>query len=168
MSTFQVPTRNCQPFRSSSALGSSFTQPCTLAQDCAVFQLGFPTSCLRRHVGAPRGDNQMLHHCSSSSGFYWSKVKITKADTPTIQTDCHPILTNWCPNLYHPHHFTPDALPGATLPIYPGLGQAPNILACIPSGYNIHNNKLANATELADLGVTVIPICILISISIKW
>jgi len=30
--------------------------------------------------------------------------------------------------------FTPDALPAATLPIYPGLGQAPNMLACIPSG----------------------------------
>jgi len=30
--------------------------------------------------------------------------------------------------------FTPDALPDTTLPIYPGLGQAPNILACIPGG----------------------------------
>jgi len=28
----------------------------------------------------------------------------------------------------------PNALPAATLPLYPGLGQAPNILACIPSG----------------------------------
>jgi len=28
--------------------------------------------------------------------------------------------------------FTPDALPVATLPIYPGLGQEPNMLACIP------------------------------------
>jgi len=23
----------------------------------------------------------------------------------TIQMDCHPIQTNWCPHLYHPHHF---------------------------------------------------------------
>jgi len=30
--------------------------------------------------------------------------------------------------------FTPDALPDTTLPIYPGLGQAPNMLACIPGG----------------------------------
>ena len=30
--------------------------------------------------------------------------------------------------------FTPDALPAATLPIYAGLGQAANMLACIPSG----------------------------------
>jgi len=26
----------------------------------------------------------------------------------------------------------PGALPDTTLPIYPGLGQAPNMLACIP------------------------------------
>jgi len=69
---------------------------------------------------------------SPSSGFYWSEVKITKAETPTVRMDCHPILTNQCPNLRHPHHFTPDALPDTTLPIYPGLGQAPNMLACIP------------------------------------
>jgi len=31
-------------------------------------------------------------------------------------------------------HFYADALPDATLSIYPGLGQAPNMLACIPSG----------------------------------
>jgi len=30
--------------------------------------------------------------------------------------------------------FTQDALPYTTLLIYPGLGQAPNMLACIPSG----------------------------------
>jgi len=28
--------------------------------------------------------------------------------------------------------FTPDALPAATLPVYPGLGQAPNMLDFIP------------------------------------
>jgi len=28
----------------------------------------------------------------------------------------------------------PDALHAATFPIYPGLEQAPNVLACIPSG----------------------------------
>jgi len=28
----------------------------------------------------------------------------------------------------------PDALPAATLPIYSGLGQAANVLACIPNG----------------------------------
>jgi len=28
----------------------------------------------------------------------------------------------------------PGALLAAALPLYPGLGQAPNMLACIPSG----------------------------------
>jgi len=28
----------------------------------------------------------------------------------------------------------PDALLATTLPIYPGVGQAPNMLACIPNG----------------------------------
>ena len=30
--------------------------------------------------------------------------------------------------------FTQDALPYTTLPIYPGLEQPPNMLACIPGG----------------------------------
>jgi len=36
---------------------------------------------------------------------FWSKMKIKQADAPTIRMNCHPILTNWCPNLCHPHHF---------------------------------------------------------------
>jgi len=36
---------------------------------------------------------------------FWCKMKITQADTPTIRMDCHPIQTNRCPNLCHPHHF---------------------------------------------------------------
>jgi len=32
-------------------------------------------------------------------------MKITQADAPTIRMDCHPILTNWCPQLCHPNHF---------------------------------------------------------------
>jgi len=30
--------------------------------------------------------------------------------------------------------FITDAIPAATLPLYPGLGQAQNMLACMPSG----------------------------------
>jgi len=33
-----------------------------------------------------------------------------------------------------PTIFMQGALPCTTLPIYPGLGQAPNMLACIPGG----------------------------------
>ena len=39
-----------------------------------------------------------------------------------------------CPHLHHPPSLTPNALPAATLPIYPCLGQAPNMLDCIPGG----------------------------------
>jgi len=61
-------------------------------------------------------------------------MKITQAGTPTVQMDCHPIQINWCPHLCHPHHFYARCLPGTTLPIYPNLGQAPNMLASIPGG----------------------------------
>jgi len=33
---------------------------------------------------------------------FWSKMKITQADTPTIWMDCHPIQTYWCPTLPSP------------------------------------------------------------------
>jgi len=65
---------------------------------------------------------------------FWCKMKITQADTPTIRMDCHLIQTNWCPTSAIPTISMPDALPDTTLPIYPGLGQAPNMLACIPGG----------------------------------
>jgi len=44
----------------------------------------------------------------------------------------HSIQTNQRPPPTAPI-FTPDALPATTVPLYPGLGQAPNMLACIPS-----------------------------------
>jgi len=59
--------------------------------------------------------------------------KITEADTPTIWLDATAsgrISDPPTSSLI----FTPDALTAATLPIYLGLGQPPNMLACIPSG----------------------------------
>jgi len=47
----------------------------------------------------------------------------------------HSIWTNQRPTSLIPI-FTPDALPATTVPLYPGLGQAPNMLACIPSCSN--------------------------------
>jgi len=35
---------------------------------------------------------------------FWCKMK-TQADKPTTWMYCHPIQTNWCPNLCHFHHF---------------------------------------------------------------
>jgi len=68
---------------------------------------------------------------------FWCKMKITQADTPTIRMDCHPNQTNWCPHLCHPHHFY-TICPSWHHPIYPGLGQAPNMLACIPGGLVVY------------------------------
>ena len=45
-----------------------------------------------------------------------------------------PFQTNLCPISAIPTIFMSDAFPGTTIPIYPGLGQAPNMLACIPCG----------------------------------
>jgi len=46
--------------------------------------------------------------------------------------DSHPSRLTGAPISAIPTIFTLDALPGTILPIYPGLGQAPNMLACIP------------------------------------
>jgi len=78
--------------------------------------------------GQPEGT---FHHILD---FLVQKMKITRTDAPAIQMDCHPIQTNLCPISAIATIFTPYALPGTTLPIYPGLGQAPYMLAYIPSG----------------------------------
>jgi len=57
--------------------------------------------------------------------------KITEASALTIQLDATP-SGRPMPPPPHPPSFTPDALPAATLPIYPGLGQAPYMLYYIP------------------------------------
>ena len=58
---------------------------------------------------------------------------ISEADTPTMRLGATTsgLISDPRPSS---HIFAPDALPAVTLPIYPGLGQAPNMLACIPSG----------------------------------
>jgi len=56
--------------------------------------------------------------------------KITEADTPTIQwVPLHPDQS--ATHLHHPPIFTSDALPAASLPLYPGLEH---ILAGIRNG----------------------------------
>jgi len=61
-------------------------------------------------------------------------MKITQADAPTIQMDCHQSRLIGASTCAIPTIFMLDALPYTTLPIYPGLEQAPNMLACIPGG----------------------------------
>ena len=58
--------------------------------------------------------------------------KITEVDTPTNQLGATPSRLISDPPPSSPI-FTPDALPVATLPIYPGFRQAPNMLVCMPS-----------------------------------
>jgi len=52
-------------------------------------------------------------------------MKITQADTLTIQMDYHPIQTNWCPNLCHPHHFYARC---------PSWHNPPPSLSCLGTG----------------------------------
>jgi len=61
------------------------------------------------------------------------KISDSEADTLTVQLGATPSGLISDPPPPSPH-FMPDALPAATLPIYPVLGQAPNMLACIPNG----------------------------------
>jgi len=61
-------------------------------------------------------------------------MKIAQADAPTVWMDCHPSRLIGALISAIPTIFMLDALPGTILPIYPGLEQAPNMLACIPGG----------------------------------
>jgi len=58
--------------------------------------------------------------------------EISEANTPTIRLCATPSRLISDPPPSSPI-FMPEALCAATFPIYPGLGQAPNMLACIPS-----------------------------------
>jgi len=65
-----------------------------------------------------------------------SRLRGTREDNKNRHTDDpagrHSIWTNQRPT-YIILHVTPNALPAATLPLYPGLAKAPNMSACIPS-----------------------------------
>jgi len=68
--------------------------------------------------------------------FFWPFIvqrRITESDTRTIRLGATPsgLISNPPPTS---PIYAPDALPATTLPLYPGLGQAPNMLDCIPSG----------------------------------
>jgi len=59
--------------------------------------------------------------------------KITEENTPTVRLGASPSGLNSA-RLHRSPIFMPYALHAATLPIYLGLRQALNMLACIPSG----------------------------------
>ena len=55
------------------------------------------------------------------------------------------------PSLNTPPPFTPDALLAATLPLYPGLGQASNMLNCIASGVVLFSMFMGIIFQSADI-----------------
>ena len=71
-------------------------------------------------------------HCAITSGFDWSErtLGVICAGDPTG----YQLI--WVSSASTPSspQFLPDALPTTTLPIYPRLEQAQNMLACIPHG----------------------------------
>jgi len=90
----------------------------------------------------------------SSSGLYGARENIRGRHTNN-PAGRRSIRTNQRPTSIVPHFFTPDALPAATLPLYPGLGQAPNMLACIPSG--VVTGSPGNGHQI-ELVAVVIPL----------
>jgi len=73
-----------------------------------------------------------LHYCSPTSGFYGAE-KITEADALTIHLDSTPSGLSVPPPPLSPI-FMPNAFSDATIPIYPGLGQASNNAGLHTSG----------------------------------
>jgi len=67
-----------------------------------------------------------------------------------------------------PTIFTLDALPGTALPIYPGLGQAPDMLACIPGALSnlwIYKNDLAYCNAVIAMNFSVmLSTCLLLCV----
>jgi len=74
--------------------------------------------------------------------------KIIEASAPTIRLDATPSR----PSMLPPPSFMTDALPVATLPIYPGLGQAMNMLDCIHGGFV---RRLINTNKISSLWKTI-------------
>ena len=82
-------------------------------------------------VAVPTVTPNSLHPLSTSSITachlldFMVQGKITDAGTLTTRLDATASGPS-VPYLHHPHIFMLNVLSAATLPIYPGLGQAPN------------------------------------------
>jgi len=74
---------------------------------------------------------------------FWSKMKITQADAPTIWMDCLSIQSNWCPHLCHPHYFYAGCL---------SLHNSPNL------------SWLGTGTKYAGLHIR----CWITEVSLNW
>ena len=99
------------------------------------FRLGFPTSCLHRHVGAPTGLNPkiLLHAIMKIFWIFVEQGKIMAAEAPTVPVDATPTETNSAPTSQPPPHITPDAIPAALPSQFILAGDRHRfMLACIP------------------------------------
>ena len=61
----------------------------------------------------------------------------------------------------------PEALPATTLPFYPGLGQAPNMLACVPSGV-VHVPRQYNDGQTKSMELSKEPSVFMREQQLKW
>ena len=88
---------------------------------------------VRHYSGEPVSEEIFTHSHMPSSGFYGAgegnRGRCT--DNPP---GSHPTRTIGAPTSIIHTIFMPDAIPVATLLIYPGLGQAPSMLGWTPSG----------------------------------
>jgi len=78
--------------------------------------------------GHPQGDTQQSYFAHHLLGFL-VQGEDNKGRCTNNLAGRHPIQTNGAPTSIIPTIFMPDALPTATLPIYPGMGQPPSVLA---------------------------------------
>jgi len=80
---------------------------------------------MHSHFTALFATTTLVSQCQkkASSGLCVAS-RITRGRHTENPGGCHFIQTNQQSTSINPPIFTPDAIPAATLPIYPGLGQA--------------------------------------------
>jgi len=91
-----------------------------------------------------------VSHCQKkySSGLYGAGEDIRGRHSDNL-AGCHSIRINQRHPPPSSPHFNAGCPSCHNLPIYPGLGQAPNMLACIPNG--LEDYSFQNLTILSSL-----------------
>jgi len=97
----------------------TFSQSCEEEIVTHTHTLSWPF--VRDYFGGPVPEDTILDFILRGMG------KTIKSRMPMIRLHATPSGPSM-PHLHLRRRFTPDALPAATLPIYHGLGQAPNML----------------------------------------
>jgi len=110
----------------------------------------------------------------SSSGLYGARGDIRGRHTIQLGATPSGLISDPPPSS---PVFTPNVLPATTLTIYPGLGQAPNMLACILRGLvhtqwlgameNHSGLNLSSPTNRLRKGMGVAPFTLLFDVNIQ-